>query len=300
MPTLTITRGLPASGKTTYARGYVAEDQDRRARVNRDDLRVAMYGKPVLDASGERAVTTAQQSAVRALLQSGRDVIVDDTNLRARYARAWADLAASEGASFEVVDFTTPVDECVARDAARDRHVGESVIRRLHDRYIAGGRGFAPVTPTATQGEEFSRYVPNELLQPAWLVDVDGTLTTGPGNRSPYDWDRVGEDAPNMPVIRMVRALAKNGVHLIAVSGRDGICRDATWEWLKEHRVPVTALYMRRPGDTRDDTIVKSEILDEHIAPRYWVLGVIDDRDKVVAMWRARGLTCAQVAPGKF
>jgi hypothetical protein len=187
------------------------------------------------------------------------------------------------------------------RDAVNERYrvaVPVSSLRLLLDE-LTEHLGQAPDTSGQTR-EEFSPYVPNKLLQPAWLVDVDGTLTTGPGARSPYDWSRVGEDAPNMPVIRMVQALARNGVTLVAVSGRDAVCMDATWEWLQTHRVPVTALYMRRPGDMRPDAVVKSEILDEHVAPKWQVLGVVDDRDQVVDMWRARKLMVAQVAPGKF
>ena len=43
MPTLVITRGLPASGKTTKAREWVAADPVRRARVNRDDVRAQLH-----------------------------------------------------------------------------------------------------------------------------------------------------------------------------------------------------------------------------------------------------------------
>ena len=46
MTTLTILRGLPGSGKTTRARELVADDP-RCARVNRDDLRMMMFGAKV-------------------------------------------------------------------------------------------------------------------------------------------------------------------------------------------------------------------------------------------------------------
>lgn len=40
MNTLTITRGLPGSGKSTWAKAWTAADPTCRARVNRDDLRL--------------------------------------------------------------------------------------------------------------------------------------------------------------------------------------------------------------------------------------------------------------------
>jgi hypothetical protein len=57
---------------------------------------------------------------------------------------------------------------------------------------------------------------------------------------------------------------------------------------------------MRPAADSRKDSIVKAELFWEHVAPHWNVRGVIDDRDQVVAMWRALGLMCAQVAPGDF
>ena len=120
-PTLILTRGLPASGKTTWARQWVACDPLTRARVNRDDLRQSLFDcDGVLSHQMERQVSTAQRAAVRALLASGSSVVVDDTNLRAKFAREWADLAVDAGADLEVMDFVdVPLSVCIERDAAR-------------------------------------------------------------------------------------------------------------------------------------------------------------------------------------
>jgi predicted kinase len=302
MPILIITRGLPASGKTTYARNWVAQAPAHRARVNRDDLRMAMFGQPMLDHAGESAVSVAQQAQVRALLAAGRSVIVDDTNLRAKYARAWADLAAEAGAEFGAADFPTPLEECLRRDAGRDAAVGEDVIRRMYARHIAGGCGFAPIVPTIRPVAAGEIYVPDIALPAAWIFDVDGTLALrreGSGQRGPYDWARVGEDLPNDPVIRLAQALGRSDL-VIAMSGRDECCREQTAHWLEQHVGTIDALLMRPAGDTRKDAIVKRELFQQQVAPKWQVLGVIDDRQQVVDMWRAMGLTCLQVAPGRF
>lgn len=57
---------------------------------------------------------------------------------------------------------------------------------------------------------------------------------------------------------------------------------------------------MRRSGDFRPDYIVKEVILDFEILTRYTPYIIIDDRDQVVKMWRRRGYTCLQCAPGDF
>jgi predicted kinase len=307
---LVITRGLPASGKTVWARAWVAEDPPRRLRVNRDDLRVMATGRMVLPGRLEDAVTVAERAVVESLLRAGHDVVVDDTHLRLRHARAWAELAAAIGVRFAVRDFTdVPLEVCLARDAARaaagERAVGEAVIRDLHERFLAAGP-LPPVPRASTRAAQVpleralpGTYVPDPSLPPAWIVDVDGTLALMAG-RSPYAWHRVGEDAPNPPVVELVRALRGAGNAIVVVSGRDGVARAATLAWLDRHEIPHDVLLLRTRGDSRRDNVVKREIFDRSIRHRWQVRGVLDDRDQVVRMWRDLGLTCAQVAPGDF
>jgi hypothetical protein len=57
---------------------------------------------------------------------------------------------------------------------------------------------------------------------------------------------------------------------------------------------------MRRVGDRRPDYIVKAELLDQILRDGFSPSMAFDDRDQVVAMWRERGVPCAQVAPGNF
>ncbi|GAA4203268.1 phosphatase domain-containing protein [Actinocatenispora rupis] len=134
----------------------------------------------------------------------------------------------------------------------------------------------------------------------AVLVDVDGTVALR-GDRSPYDERRVHRDTPNHPVVATVRALAAAGHRIVYCSGRTEGCREATQRWLAEHvAVPYEALHMRPVGDTRKDSVVKTELYRRHIAPRYRVLLVLDDRNQVVRAWRDLGLTVLQVADGDF
>jgi predicted kinase len=136
MVRLLITRGLPGSGKTTYARTL----QPLVVRVSRDDLRLMLHGRIMLTDRAEAQVTAIQRGMVETLLRRGTNVIIDDTNLRPKTVREWAELAAGCGASFEVHDFTdVPLDECIRRDAVRppEVRVGADAIRRMYDRYLA-------------------------------------------------------------------------------------------------------------------------------------------------------------------
>ncbi len=298
MTRLLITRGLPASGKTTFAHKL----QPQVVRVNRDDLRRMLHGSRLFSQWSEGQVTHAQRAAVEALLRAHADVIVDDTNLRARTVKDWAELAARFGASFEVHDFTdVPLEECLRRDAERDAQdrVGEDALRRMHERYLKGRNLPLPI-PWVDPGGPGAVYQPDPELPAAVLVDIDGTVALM-GDRSPYDWHRVGSDRPNPAVITAVRAMHAAGHEIIFCSGRDAVCRDETQAWLDLYvGVPYAALFMRPEGDSRKDAIVKREIFDIEISDKWRILGVFDDRQQVVRMWRALGLTVFQVAEGDF
>jgi hypothetical protein len=243
-----------------------------------------------------------QWATVEALLRAKADVIVDDTNLRARTVREWAELAARCEATFEVHDFTdVPLDECLRRDAARpdEERVGEEAIRRMFARYLQGRNLPLPV-PYVEPGGPGVVYDPPAGLPPAVLVDIDGTVALING-RDPYDMRRVGEDIPNHAVIAAVRAMHAAGHAIVFCTGRNEWCRDETEAWLDRHvGVPYEGLFMRADGDSRRDAIVKEEIFERRIRDRWRVVGVFDDRQAVVRMWRALGLTVFQVAEGDF
>ena len=143
MPTLYLTRGLPASGKTTRARAWVAEDPEHRIRVNRDDLRDMGHGGRLGTGAQEAAMTAIQHAGIRALLGDARlDVVVDDTNLNPAHLRSLCHIAMTLSARYEVWDLTwVPLDSCIERDCVRaalgEPAVGEDVIRSMHARWLA-------------------------------------------------------------------------------------------------------------------------------------------------------------------
>jgi len=137
----------------------------------------------------------------------------------------------------------------------------------------------------------------------AYILDLDGTLALRT-DRGPYEYERVQSDAPNWRVIDVLAVLAhttEHTHHLFVVSGRPDSCRGATARWLEDNLpFSIDALFMRAEGDDRPDEIVKAEIYEEKIQPFYRTVAVWDDRDKVVKMWRERGLQVFQVADGNF
>lgn len=137
----------------------------------------------------------------------------------------------------------------------------------------------------------------------AVIFDIDGTLADLTHRlhhikRQPINWDAFFaacvDDKPIQPIHDLARLVVAQGYKLILVSGRSDQVREQTEAWLAAHGVPHQELHMRKAGDYRQDTIVKSEILDAILAAGHEIAFVVDDRPSVVAMWRSRGLTCLQ------
>ena len=127
-----ILRGVPGSGKTTWATNWVASG-NRRLRINRDDIRYALFGRYV-DVD-ENLVTKTHNAILREAMRTHYDIVIDNTNIDADKLRALVrHIERQGGYVVDIIAMDTPLDECVRRDSARDRVVGEDVIRRMHVR----------------------------------------------------------------------------------------------------------------------------------------------------------------------
>lgn len=144
----------------------------------------------------------------------------------------------------------------------------------------------------------------------AIIVDLDGTLCNVDHRRylvegKNKDFELFAKlctkDTPNKWCLDIIKAMMFTH-HIIFVSGRKYRHELDTTEWLYDN-VPGSlrfSLMMRGDDDDRSDEIVKKEIYENFIKPYYNVSFCIDDRTRVVNMWRSIGLTCLQCAPGDF
>ena len=146
------------------------------------------------------------------------------------------------------------------------------------------------------------------------IFDLDGTIALVDKRREAsklpdgkMNWDEwfnpsnIKLDEPNEPVIKMAQLFAEDGFNIVILSGRSDKTERTTRSWLSRNRVPFHKLVMR-PHKTMNfvpDDILKKDMLDKH-ADINDIFMVVDDRQKVVDMWRDLGLTCFQVAPGDF
>lgn len=155
------------------------------------------------------------------------------------------------------------------------------------------------------------------MEQPQYVIfDLDGTLANIEHRRhlvegGNKEWDAFFagciDDTPNEDVVWLYNVLEKvPDLTLLIFSGRSEAVREETLAWLYEHVSPSIKekdVRMRPQGNYRPDDMLKREWLDDLQA---WnddfakIRLVVDDRDKVVKMWRDVGITCLQVAEGGF
>lgn len=276
-----VLQGLPASGKSTWAREFVKGKKDW-VIVSRDSIRESRgdYWIP----EQEDYITEVENGSITSALAAKLNVIIDATNFNPAVIDRFKNYAEITNSDFEIKVFNISLSEAIIRDKCRARSVGEKVIRRFHKKYLSN-------TPKI-------KAVQNESLKPAYIVDIDGTLALMEG-RTPYELDKVINDLPNQNVIDIITNLSKNH-DIIIVSGREDVCYAETKAWLLKHSIPHNQLFMRKSRDNRKDSIIKNEIYNDEIRNKYYIKGVFDDRDSVVKMWRSLGLTCCQVDYGDF
>jgi predicted secreted acid phosphatase len=143
----------------------------------------------------------------------------------------------------------------------------------------------------------------NEIV----VFDIDGTLADISAREHhvrafPKNWkaffEGMAEDKAVASMVRLCNILYDEGVYIILCSGRNEAHRPETIDWMAREGVKYHELRLRADGDIRSDVKAKREMLNGIDLNK--VLFVVEDRSRVVEMWRSEGLTCLQCAPGDF
>lgn len=160
-----------------------------------------------------------------------------------------------------------------------------------------------------------------------WVIfDLDGTLADithrlhyikapefDAKTMTPFDVDRIVDFKPNWDsfnmaclgdslkndIYNLLLTVQHIGKRVAIFSGRSELAKERTVEWLKRCGIKYDLLCMRQPKDYRSDTEIKKEMFEKHFNKKdIWF--IVDDRDKVVNMWRELGLTCLQCQKGDY
>jgi predicted kinase/RNA polymerase subunit RPABC4/transcription elongation factor Spt4 len=309
---MVILAGLPASGKSSYAMDLMTGDTEAGitwARINWDTLRKerGLLGKP-FSRSAEEAIQAQGFQIAKDMWSRGFNLIIDNTNLSTSTVNKWLKFAADHSMEVEKVTLPTSVEECIFRDSLRTgfEQVGRIVIERMalnHGLIKWPDKPIVIVDMDGTLADNSHRtHFIKKTCQKCYDNDerkfCDNCGSTGWVNG--VDWktflrpELILADPPHSAIVDWVRALAPD--HTIVIcSGRDaGNADKATVAWLQKNEVPYHHIFMRNPGDRRDDTIVKQNILDK--LPREKIAFCIDDRKRVCDMWKQNGLRVFNVS----
>lgn len=310
---ITLLVGPPGCGKNTWVQNEIKKNPGHAVVLNRDDLRGMLVGGNLwnykFNKAQEELITTVQFSSAQDAIQLNKNVYVADTNLNPATREAWKQFAKKNKLQYSEVDFflmfrnenevleaERGVQGVIAKFRARCKEwnlkrlhsVPEFVIDKMIDDYIV------------PQYVNVKQYHGTPGKPKAIIVDLDGTLFHMQDMRGPFEWDKVHLDAVDEHVRETIHLYKNAGYVIIAASGRDGICKNASQEAMTNNLVPWDHFFIRAIQDQRPDWIVKEEIFWRDIAPYWDVRLAIDDRDQVVNHYRAMNLKVYQVAPGNF
>lgn len=283
---LTLLVGPPGSGKSTLAKSYVTEGY---TYINQDS-----QGKDHLRLFNEA-------------LERNEPVVVDRMNFNVIQRLRYLEPAKAKGYTTRIVVLHESLETCMSRCVSR---VGHETIQDEKSARSALNTFFTKYERVQdSEADEVKRVWPSGAKDRAIICDLDGTLCNidhrlhfvrGEGKK---DWksffQELHNDKPNEWCVDLVNKFSTTHP-IVYCSGRPDDHRKVTEKWLKDNNLWFSNLYMRSRGDHRSDDIVKEILLDFELLTRYTPYLVIDDRQRVVDMWRKRGFTVLQCAKGDF
>lgn len=132
------------------------------------------------------------------------------------------------------------------------------------------------------------------------VVDLDGTLCNVDHRRHLVEqkkwnefYDLADKDTCNEWCAELIKAFSRMGYFIALVSARPKRCFEATTKWLEDNCIEYDSLdLVRADKDFRPDVTLKSDWARKYKLSR--IQFAVDDRGRVVQMWRKLGVTCLQ------
>jgi len=292
-PEIIILVGPPASGKSTYAKNLMT---DRCAIISQDNM-----GK------------LGHLEAFHNHLHGKFDLIIDRMNFNKEQRARYIKLAKEAGYTTKIIVLHESKETCIKQGLNRLNAEEHPTIKTEQDLRRAIDFFFSHYErPTDDEADTVEFVYPKQTMKLNGIIcDLDGTLCNIDHRlhfvrqEGKKDWknfmlpQNVEQDGLNKWCRDVVHGLRSNNV-IVMCSGRPDSLMPTTKEWLEKHKVMHDHLFMRPRSDHRQDAIIKEIILDFEILTRMTPVLAIDDRSQVVDMWRKRGITTLQCAPGDF
>lgn len=132
MNKLIVLVGLPASGKSTYAKEHL--ENKNTVILSSDKLREELLGDERCQDNNDLIFRTLYKRA-KEELQNGKNVVIDATNINIKARRSTLSNFVKMDIERIAIVFATPFEVCIARDKERERTVGEEVIKKFFYRF---------------------------------------------------------------------------------------------------------------------------------------------------------------------
>lgn len=287
-----LTQGIPASGKTSWAKKFVLESPLTRVRYNWDDLRNSMGKYWVPEREGLNFLQENRDFFMHYWMTKGWDIVVDNMNLNPKEIAYYQDLIEAHNSNeftqfkyeLELKKFFIPVEECIRRDSQRENPIGEEVIKRIWKRY------------RDQIWSEQNRHVYDVInhtqdLPHCILVDIDGTIALNLSNRPYYGEgcaESIHKDIPIFPTISIVETY-KNEV--IFFTGRDESLREETEKWIRNNiHIQDFKLVMRENFDYSVGSKCKVKLYNKYIKDKYNVDFFLEDSKEIADTFKDLGV----------
>lgn len=144
MNKIILTQGIQGSGKTTWAKAWVAEDPEHRIRINNDDI-TSMWGQPFGTPRLYERLKMFRMLMINQAISEGLDIVIDNMNLSNSSIKEIEKIVEEHNCDLNFIpeykieykDFTkVPLEVCIERDSKRQNPIGEKIIRDTYNKYI--------------------------------------------------------------------------------------------------------------------------------------------------------------------
>ncbi|MFA5585860.1 MAG: AAA family ATPase [Saccharofermentanales bacterium] len=131
-----ILSGIPASGKSTWAKNYILNNKNT-VRINRDDLRFTLFNGVFTDGN-ESFVNKSKLSLIKTSLEFDRNLILDDTHCYNDYLVFLIDyirdlsIELNKGIFIELLDFNVDINICIERNSKRDKILNNNILYHMY------------------------------------------------------------------------------------------------------------------------------------------------------------------------
>lgn len=290
--------GCPACGKTTLAKEIYANRKDC-VIVSRDSIREARgsYNVP----EQEDYISDIEEASVRAAIKRGLSPIIDATNLNPKTMEKWEKLSVELDVDLVKKYLYVPFKIAVERDHKRrelgQRSVGLRVLEKFYSTY------YPKEYKKEVETDICPSSIPDFSKPPAIIFDLDRTIMYRQG-RGIYEYEKASTDYFDPKAKWLIKQLIEQGIKILFVTGREMTVNSisaihTSLDLPKIHKLDGDyypyEIIGRKDGDRRSGIVVKEELYESRIKDYYEVIAAFDDDEKVVNMYRSKGIFACKV-----